>query len=168
MKPTPASPVADAERGATFSQDRRYRYALWRAWRPSEPRVLFVMLNPSIADEVRDDPTQRRCRRFALDWGFGGYSVGNLFALVSTDPRALRAAGDPVGPGNDDALMRLHAEHDLTVAAWGAGGRFRGRGKAVGEMLSRTGSLACIGVCKDGSPRHPLYLRADAARRPLR
>ena len=52
-----------------------YRYALWRRWEPG-PQVLFIMLNPSTADELTDDPTIRRCIGFARSWGFGSLAVG--------------------------------------------------------------------------------------------
>lgn len=75
----------DFQRSSKFSDDRAYRYELSRRW-DSRPVVLFVMLNPSVADDEVDDATQLRCRRFAQNWGLGGYYAANLFAYVSTDP----------------------------------------------------------------------------------
>ena len=82
-------------RCAVFSEDRRYRYLLERRVGDSPKRVLFIMLNPSKADEKYNDPTIRRCIGFAREWGFGLLHVVNLLALMSTDPRALLKADDP-------------------------------------------------------------------------
>ena len=71
---------------ALFSEDRIYRYALWRTWDESLPKALFIGLNPSTADEIQDDPTIRRCIRYSMDWGYGGYIMGNIFGYRSTDP----------------------------------------------------------------------------------
>src|ERR1019366_833740 len=87
--------------------DRPYRYSLWRRVGESRRRVLFVMLNPSTADAIVDDPTIRRCMGFARTWGFGELEVCNLFAYRSPCPSALLRAADPVGPSNDRALRRL-------------------------------------------------------------
>ncbi len=38
-------------RGANFSDDRVYRYRLWRQWERHAPVANFLMLNPSYADE---------------------------------------------------------------------------------------------------------------------
>lgn len=96
--------------GAHLSACGAYRYALRRTWDPARPAALFVGLNPSTADAERDDPTTRRCVRFARDWGFGGLLVGNLFAYRATRPRDLRAAAEPVGPENDWWLAALARE----------------------------------------------------------
>ncbi len=48
--------------------------------------VVWVMLNPSTADHVHDDPTIRRCMGFARAWGYGGIAVVNLYAWRATDP----------------------------------------------------------------------------------
>lgn len=124
--------------------------------------VLFVMLNPSIADEVHDDPTQRRCRGYAEKWGYGGYMVGNLFSYVSTDPKTLVKTSDPIGEENDHYLRLLHMENDLTIVAWGTMGRLRDRGIKVTWMLQEIKPVAYLGLTKDGAPRHPLYLRGSA------
>ena len=146
------------DRRAEFSACRRYRYALWRTWNAALPKVLFIALNPSVADEQRDDPTLRRCMAYGRAWGYGGVCVGNLFALVSRDPRLLSSHTDPVGAGNDDWLIKLQSDVTITLAAWGNRGFYLNRAQAVVKMLP---ILCCLGVTKTGQPMHPLYQSAD-------
>jgi hypothetical protein len=141
-----------------LSQCGRYRFALWRRW-GAGTQVLFVMLNPSTADAQNDDPTIRRCVGFARAWGFGSLVVGNLFAFRPTSPAALQRAVDPVGPGNDEWLVRLNDESSLTVAAWGNHGRLLGRSAAVSRLLP---DVRILGRTKAGEPRHPLYVQGNA------
>ena len=68
------------ERSAVFSDCRTWRYTLERYWDKSKPFALFILLNPSTADEYKDDPTNRRGIRYANDWGYGGVGFCNLFA----------------------------------------------------------------------------------------
>ena len=72
----------DAPSTAVYSDCERYRYSLTRIWNPAGPKVLFVMLNPSTATEVQNDPTVERCERRARALGFGGFRVTNIFALA--------------------------------------------------------------------------------------
>ena len=76
------------------------------------------MLNPSMADANRDDPTITRCKGFAERWGYGSLVVGNLFALRSPHPKELFQHSDPVGPDNDYHLQRLAEECKTVVAAY--------------------------------------------------
>lgn len=152
------------KRSAVISKDGRYRYVLRRVWDPARPTVLFIGLNPSTADHRADDPTIRRCVRFARDWGFGQLAVGNLFAFRTPRPRDLWTARDPVGSRNDTWLRRLVAEADTTVAAWGAHGARFGRDQIVLEWLGRP---MCLAITNDGHPRHPLYIPATARLRDL-
>lgn len=82
----------------TFSPCRTYRYSLVHEWDRDLPRVAFIMLNPSTADENALDPTLRRCLGFARSWGYGSFEIGNVFAFRATDPKAMKAAADPFGP----------------------------------------------------------------------
>ena len=127
--------------------------------------MLFIMLNPSTADAELDDPTIRRCVGFAQRWGFQGLAVGNLFALRATDPQQLRRVADPIGPENDQHLIWMSDDADVTIAAWGTPGAFRNRDQHVLGFLK--GAVEHLGLTKQGHPRHPLYLRNDAARTPL-
>jgi hypothetical protein len=118
--------------------------------------VAFVGLNPSTADETRDDPTTRRCIGFARDWGYGRMELVNLFAFRATRPADLRAAPDPVGPGNREALERVLGAADLVVCAWGNAGA----GSAADAVLDGIAAPHCLGRTGEGAPRHPLYVRA--------
>lgn len=155
---------------AVFDEAREYRYLLTRIWDPAIPPVVFVMLNPSTADALVDDATIRRLvgsKGFARQLGAGGAVVVNLFALCSTDPRALRHHGDPVGPLNDAFIRQATDGASVVVAAWGAAGVEHGRGEQVTETLRRRGIvLHCLGRTSTGQPRHPLYLPSLAALEP--
>ena len=158
-KSTLKFPITSSD--ANISTCGRYRYWLRRGWDnpaalPSE--VCFIMLNPSTADASRDDPTIRRCIRFAQEWGYSCLSVRNLFSLRATNPAELLRAPDPIGPRGVTALKDCDYA-DLVVAAWGAKPPLD-RDKAVLTLLGGI-PLFCLGKTKEGYPRHPLYVRAD-------
>jgi hypothetical protein len=149
----------DAASVAVYSECEGYRYALTRVWDEAGPRVLFIMLNPSKATEVQNDPTVERCERRARVLGFGGFRVMNIFAWRETDPRLLRAASDPVGPENDRLLLDALPWADTIIAGWGVHGEHLSRGQQVEALLRGAGaSLHCLGLSKAGHPRHPLYI----------
>jgi hypothetical protein len=140
-----------------------YRYRLQRCWDDDAPVLVFLMLNPSTADEVATDATMRVCLRRAMGEGFGMLRVLNLFALRATDPAALRTADDPVGPRNDaairDGLADLRHPGDRIVCAWGNAGGLHGRGAQVERRLREAGhDLHHLGLTAGGAPRHPLYV----------
>ncbi len=148
--------------GATFSTCGQYRYRLWRIWDDSVPPAVFVMLNPSTADEVANDPTVERCERRARAMGYGGLRVANIFALRSTDPKALYEHDAPVGADNNKAIIESAADAGIVVCAWGKHGLHIGRGRTVLEMLRKAGVTPhYLKLNKDGTPAHPLYIGYD-------
>jgi len=155
-----------------------YRYSLRRRWQPSvggkAGRVVWVMLNPSTADDTHDDPTIRKCIGFTKRWGYSDMVVANLFAYRATDPadlwRTHLAGGDIIGAENDAQFHAINATpmaDQLVVCAWGAG-------RLIPVMLSRIVAveellvchpLHCLGFTKGSDPRgnfpqprHPLML----------
>ncbi len=154
-------PIGNGIRGAAgFSADGRYRYWLGRQWDADLPMIGFGGLNPSTAHGAKDDATSRRWIGFATSWGYGGYYAWNLYAFVATKPKELYACDDPVGPLNDETIIRVVDVCIQTVCCWGAHPMARQRVAAVRKILSGR-ELYCLGRTKDGSPAHPLFLKGD-------
>jgi hypothetical protein len=166
----------DTWAGATFSSCGTFRYVLWRRFMYASPRrpwLVVIMLNPSTADAWKNDPTVRRCIARAMSGEYLGVIVLNVFALRSTDPKALYSAADPIGPDNDAFIKRVlsmieDARDPLdpkptVVVAWGTHGDLKNRDRDVMAILRahHPRSVYSIGpLTKDGFPRHPLYLRS--------
>lgn len=148
---------------AGISDCENYRYWLTREWghpHDCDPNTLvWIMLNPSTADGLSDDPTIRKCIGFARQWGYRGFRVINLFAFRATHPRELLSAIDPIGGGHQECQYALIASTAKVVVAWGANGTLRRRGADVVDRLTRRGlTLHCLGRTANGQPRHPLML----------
>jgi len=153
------------EKSAIISSCEKYRYELVRSWASNRP-CCFIGLNPSTADASDDDPTIRRCIGFARDWGCGSLIMTNLYAYRATNPqdmfKARKLGTDIVGPRNDEFLESVMDSGGLIVAAWGA----HGNDSLKGKDLIQTGLLHHLGLNKNGSPKHPLYLRKDTQPQP--
>lgn len=146
-----------------FSDDRVYRYTLWREWsmpliEVNRKFVMFIGLNPSTADETKDDPTIRKCIHYAKAWGYGALCMTNLFAYRSTDPRKMKKHPHPVGPDSDKWLKECARKASLIVAAWGRDGAHLKRDLQVEKLIN---DLQCLGQNPDGTPKHPLYLKNE-------
>lgn len=134
-----------------------YRYGLSREWDAAKPALLFVMLNPSTADEFRNDPTVARCESRARDLGFGGVMIANIFAFRATHPTDLKKAQAPEGPRNVAVLKEWCGTAGQIIASWGAHGGHHAQGRAVAARLPE--KTYHLGITKHGHPRHPLYVR---------
>lgn len=153
----PAKTICSSPTGAEFSPCKRWRYLLWRRWDPALPVANFLMLNPSTADEHKLDPTCARAREYAARWGYGGLIVTNVFGFRSTNPLLMKGEKDPVGPGNDAAIVRAAREAALVVCAWGNHGIHQERSKQIRKLL-KDHMLHTLRVNANGEPAHPLYL----------
>ncbi|NRB21016.1 MAG: DUF1643 domain-containing protein [Rhodobacteraceae bacterium] len=154
----------DAPSTAVYSDCETYRYSLTRIWHPEGRRVMFVMLNPSTATELQNDPTIERCERRARSLGFGGVRATNIFAYRATDPRDMRAAADPTGPHNDTAILTGLDWADQVICAWGTNGTHLNQGPRIETLLRAQGqALHHLGLSKAGHPKHPLYIAYSQA-----
>ncbi len=150
------------ESGASFSEDRKYRYTLWRTWGEGKPLVA-ICLNPSSADEVDDDPTVTRMIRRAHAWGYPGFTMLNLFAWRSTDPGILKTLHDPVGPDNDRQIIEHCGTAGMVICGWGnASPVVEQRAREVKKMLREY--EIDLHYLKMGvhQPWHPLYISYTA------
>lgn len=146
-------------RSAVFSDTRAYRYTLWRRWREGNAFVQFIGLNPSTADEHKDDNTIRKCVKFAKLWGFDALCMTNLFAFRATKPKEMLAHPFPIGWHNDRWIRNVAVDASMIIACWGQDGVHLGRSTAVSKLLSDF-NIHCLKIT-GGEPHHPLYLRDD-------
>jgi hypothetical protein len=149
------------DRVAIFSPCRTWRLALGRTWDWSKPRLYVVMVNPSDADEEKEDPTLHQLIHFATLWGYGGLGIANLKALVSSDPKALAIHEDPIGPGNGAVLTyiitRAAAENLPVLVAWGnSGAKYGGDRAFIRQAMDAGVRLICLGLTQHGHPKHPM------------
>lgn len=169
MKNMPEIVVAYAK----FSKCMLYRYTLLKAWTPTysdKDIALWIMLNPSTATADNDDPTVRKCQVLSKMLGYQGVCIANLFALRSTDPKGMRY-NQPVGPDNDAWLRVLIQRHHGIFVAWGSH-----KHELIGERVATVcniimqkkpdADVRCLGVNKDGQPKHPLYLSHQQVTQP--
>jgi hypothetical protein len=148
-----------------FSVDRRYRYTLIHRWDELlDPGhgIAWICLNPSTADEHQLDPTLRRIRDFSAAWGYAFFVMLNLFAWRATDPAAMKAAADPIGPDNDRWIAHWTARCDRTMLGWGEHGAHLGRDRQVLAALNPE-KIFCLERNASGQPKHPLYVARKAA-----
>ena len=143
---------------AKFSTCRKYRYALLRNCDKSKPYLIIIGLNPSTADENKNDPTITRCINFSKSWGFGEVCVTNHFAYRATVPSDMKTSKNPIGTENDAWIYKLSKEASIIVAARGNDGSFLNRSE---EILGKLRNLHCKKINKSGHPAHPLFLKTD-------
>ncbi|WP_428383565.1 DUF1643 domain-containing protein [Nevskia ramosa] len=163
---------------AVFSDCERYRYSLTRSW-SSRPLVAFVLMNPSTATEVINDPTIERCQRRAAGWNESGYlpnggiAILNAFAWRETDSRKLPlriAEGIDIAGGfaNDDTIHSVVNDSAMVICGWGKPGRLIGRDRHVLQMLrAMEADPHALKINADGTPCHPLYIPYSALPIPL-
>lgn len=148
--------MSDTSRIAHFSPDRVYRYWLEIRWAAGRA-INFLMLNPSTADEQKNDPTVERCERRARMWDYPAVIITNLFAVRATDPKDMLAHQNPTGRENDKWIVQAYAESTMTIAAWGAHGKHLQRSRRVRQDVLGGMPLKCLKYT-GGEPWHPLYL----------
>lgn len=141
---------------AVLSQCESYRYWLGRPG--IGVPLLWVMLNPSYADASIDDRTIRRIRGFS---GTLPFAVINLYGYRATKPEDMWAAADPVGPDNDHYTDWCLRASPVVVCAWGANAKPDRVARFLELARRHDCVLLCLGLTKDGAPRHPLYILAD-------
>ena len=161
--------------GAIFSVCGNYRLRLDRQIDMFDgPTIGWCPHNPSTAGVKNEDPSSRRMIDFTRRWGGSRMVLVNPWAGRATKPTDLWRMADPVGPDNDEHIKAAARECAETggfmVAAWGAvspplalHATVHARLTHVAALIRSTGcEIRALGITANGSPMHPLYVRADA------
>ena len=138
-------------RKAKFSNNKKERFSLSRQWDESKRKILYIMFNPSIADNERDDPTIRRLINFTIKFNYGGFFVGNIFSLITPYPDQINTLNGS-SKKNVRELKKLINQVDKVVYAWG------NLTEEPNFLKDLVFNPKCFGKNLNGSPKHPLYL----------
>ena len=141
-------------RRAEFSIDKKERYSLKREWDKSKNKILYIMLNPSLADDKNDDPTIRRLINFTKKFNYGGFLVGNIFTTITPNPKEIDKSKG-ISDKNFEKLLKLINKVDQIVYAWGDNIE---EPQLLKELVLNP---KCFGKNLNGSPKHPLYLPSE-------
>jgi hypothetical protein len=141
---------------AVFSEDGKYRYLLTRRFN-TQPLLVMVQLNPSDGDEKKLEATNAGNLSRAKKWGYGGIAIYNLFGLISSNPKDLYTAKDPIGEHGNASLTSSNEQTSVAVCAWGRHGKFMDRQDWFFENVT-VAKLMVLGWNKDGTPKHPLHM----------
>ncbi|MGA2746140.1 MAG: DUF1643 domain-containing protein [Candidatus Sulfotelmatobacter sp.] len=159
----------DVKSSALFGGPNKcYRYQLKRTWDETKPHAMFIMMNPSTADLKVNDPSVAKCEQFARTWrAYGGILVANTFAYRHTyQKRLIEDVSYLIGPDNDRHIIEMTKDAGIVVFAYGKPRRkaLRARGKELALLLVEKAHINphALGFCKDGTPKHPLYLKKDS------
>ena len=140
---------------AEFCPASKNRFLLKREWNKSKKKILYIMYNPSKADESKDDPTIRRLINFSKKFDYGGFFVGNLYTFISSNPNKIDRSKN-ISKKNIKILIKLINSVSDVVYAWG------NNTEEPNFLKKKVKSPMCLGKNKDGSPRHPLYLPSNS------
>ena len=142
-------------RKAKFSIDKKHRYELSRHWDLSKSDILFIMLNPSIANEDIDDPTIKRLISFTREFKYGGFFVANLYTYITPYSKTLDTS---IGLTklNLKTIKNLVNKVDEVIYAWG------NSIKEPQELKNLVKNPKCFGKNLNGTPKHPLYLSSNS------
>lgn len=145
--------------GAQFSEDRKFRYALWRRWDRALPMIMFIGLNPSTADEDTDDATIRSITRICKHNGYGGFYMMNCFPSISTDPKLIQR-NEQSEVFNNNLIEMYSKSCDHVIFAWGSFDIVKESGRDK-ELIKMFPNAKALFVNKNGSPKHPLYCKSN-------
>jgi len=150
---------------AVFSLDMVYRYVLTRhVDSEGEGTLMGMLCNPSTATAFANDPTVTRMMNFARGWGYRDFVMGNIAAFRATEPKDMLAAADPLGPLNTEIAQCILRESKGVLVGWGTNGAQVRTDLRLMDAIGSHPNVFHLGLNRNGSPKHPLYLKGDSER----
>jgi len=144
-------------KSALFSKCGKYRYRLHRVWDEKLPHANILMFNPSTADAETDDPTIKSLTRIMTANDFGSFTVYNIYAFISPYPAGLKKMTEQDKLGDNLKILR-EIKHEPVIIAYGKLGNSVENKNFVEGYFDQ---IYSFGSNKDGSPKHPLYLKTE-------
>lgn len=141
-------------KSAEFSECGKHRFQLTRIWDTMKPVAMCIGLNPSTANNEKNDATINWLSNSLGHLGFGGFKMMNLYSFITAYPKELFTG--PIVPGiNDQWILGTAYTCQEIVFCWGA---FKGLEYQASKWAKIFPDAKCFGRNKNGSPWHPLAM----------
>jgi hypothetical protein len=148
-----------------------YRYQLSRIWDGTKDKILFIGLNPSKADDNRDDNTVSHLINILhngrREWEkIGGFYMGNLYSYIYADSTKLD--NKPLGNNieNNRHLCEMNTKCNKIIFIWGNKGEELNnklKNNRTKEIMRMFPNADCLGTTKNGNPMHPRRIKTSTA-----
>jgi hypothetical protein len=156
---------------ALFSESHKHRLFLSRTWDVNLPISLWIMINPSLADHIADDPTVLKVISISRYNGFGSIWIINLFDYITPDQAVLATLdSNLLNDYNTSSIITLNifnnlSPNDSVICAWGNGPtQLHTRMSTIIHWFNNSHfkrlnlKLKAVKLNSNGQPTHPLYL----------
>lgn len=100
---------------------RRYYFRV--TWDRNKRILGYLLLNPSTADMVDDDPTSKFLIAFAKSKGFGGIIITNVLSIIDPESQKIDIYDYRNDSKNIRYIRRMLQYSDLVVVGWGTKGK---------------------------------------------
>lgn len=114
----------------------------------------YDLLTIQIEASTEDDSTIRILIRSLDHLGFGGLRMLNLYALISSKPKALFEVSDAIG-SNDQWIQTTAYGVQEIIFCWGD---FKGIEYRARKMAELFPDAKCFAHNRNGSPMHPMSI----------
>lgn len=141
-----------------------FRFVLTRKWNKNKTIGAFLCANPSKADELRYDNTVFKCQNIAVNWGWGGFHILNLYPHYSTNPNEV------IHNREADLLNSTIVNeylHQAPIIILACGNRHHKKLSEVIKGIS-TEKLFCLQRNKGGGFQHPARIDPNNYPTPVR
>ena len=142
---------------AYFSEYMTYRFNLVHNHDEDKPKIMYIMIRPSTADVKNDDNTTRKLIKYTKLWGYGGFTLTNLYPDVCANIKDLKKTKCPVRKYNKNHIQNLikNEKYDKVIYAWGT------TEKEPRWLYELVNNPSCFAISVKGFPKNPLYLKND-------
>ena len=138
-----------------YSKDRKHIYYVSERWDKSKPLIMFIGLNPA-ERRAKQNPTIESCIRIAKSLNYGGIYFCNLFTKITDKPHELKISSESKAENERLSTISLYA--NKVIFCWGG---FKQATERAKEVIKLFPNAYCLGKNKNGSPKHPLFLKSN-------
>lgn len=105
----------------------------------------------------------------ALQWGWGGFYILNLFAFMATEKSDMIRSNNPIGDDNYKIITEICSKHTNIVLSWGEEKPklVATQATEIKKILKKLNkNILCLAENKTSGYQHPCIIKVENFRQP--